>query len=125
MTRTRARIPLLLVAIALLAVAVMVVPHIGTIPLTGHAKTAHQSQVWNATTVQAHMVSCSPKLVFLCPSREEILVLCPTHPGSTIWTGLVIGIGGTEPVIVTGYAARKSFWMKAVKDDGCIPTVMP
>lgn len=77
----------------------------GAISLTNHAKKAHTGQAWTAERIQTFFSEnrCKPN-INLCEDIE--IHWCELRPGYSI--GLIIGRQVQK--IITGFAARTSFW---------------
>lgn len=95
----------------LLIAAVLAAVAVGALPLTDHATTSHADEPVNASSLAA-LVSigmCRDMKVYDCPEEATIKILCKV--GKNVVGGLVIGIraDGTQQII-TGYAARSSYW---------------
>ena len=110
-----------LLAIILLALAIVLWPVISdvlgdveTIPMTQHAREGHLNEGINATAMVEMIASghCREMEVYECPADATTKVLCKVS-GNT-WGGLIIGLldDGTSEII-TGYAARYSYWRKS------------
>jgi hypothetical protein len=109
------------VVLLLLLAAVAVGVLLGA-PLTLHAQNSHIAQ-WNATTIKQAMEQgiCKPILKFVCPPVQQIKVVCQLFPGIDLWGGLIIGTAEpSNPVIMTGYAARWSYWQNTFVRDSCV-----
>ena len=116
-----------LIAVILLALAVVLWPVISdvlgdveTIPMTQHAEQSHRNEAVNATALVEMSASgnCWEMEIYDCPADATTKVLCKV--GGNTWGGLIIGLldDGTSEII-TGYAARYSYWRKIVDEDGC------
>jgi hypothetical protein len=99
----------LALAFALVLAAVAALPALHDIPFTRHAQEGHLEQQWNATIIAARLSSrsCKPILAFSC--ERTTIVMCPVDDPNDLWTGLIIGTQTDLPVIVTGYAAPRSY----------------
>lgn len=108
-------------AITVLMVAVAAAPMIGNLPLTKHAQTAHEGQLYSAAKIVARRSarSCQPIESYSC--KQTIVVMCPVGPDpNQLWMGLVIGTANPAgPCVVTGYAAPSWYWHSRVT--GCSP----
>ena len=111
----QAKLILILLVIIALAVAV------GTLPLTEHAETKHVDETVNAASLAASVSAgtCRDMKVYVCPEESTIKILCKV--GKDTVGGLVIGtnLDGSHQII-TGYAARRSYWENNV--NGCNET---
>jgi hypothetical protein len=96
---------------------------LGELPWTRHARDAHKDQAWSTAGVidAISRENCSPIYMYSCPVQWEIRYVCPAERGSDLWLGLIVGYKTLtgDPIIITGYAARLSFWLKSMADDGC------
>lgn len=115
----------ILVALVILAV-LLVVPgmaDLAGLPLTAHARTAHNGQSWTAEAIMAAMTGggCHPVIVYFCP--DEVRYFCPDPGKPGNYLGLIVG--RTEQVVITGWTARMSYWMSAAVRDGCVPAALP
>ncbi len=77
------------------------------IPLTRHALDGHAHQTWNAASIMDFMKSggCIPK-EYSCAAQDFTVRYCEIKPGLSI--GLIIG--NTIRQVVTGFAARTTYW---------------
>jgi hypothetical protein len=110
---------LVLAVIALVAVGVLL-----NSPLTVHAANSHIGQ-YNSNTISELMKQgiCKPVLIYNCPRVNQIKILCQVKPGVDLWAGLILGTRDVEhTVIVTGFAARFSYWEESIFQDGCFIT---
>jgi hypothetical protein len=95
-------------------------------PLTRHAADSHLAQ-WNATSISQVMRAgtCKPIQVWVCAPAKQIKALCQMKPGVDLWLGLVVGTADPANLaVITGYAARWSYWAGTLTRDGCLPTVV-
>ena len=115
-----------LVILFLMSALVLALPglaDLADLPLTAHAKTAHQGQAWTAEAIMAAMTSggCHPIVIYFCV--DEVRYFCPDpgRPGN--YLGLIVG--RTHQQVITGWTARQSYWLAAAVRDGCVPTALP
>jgi hypothetical protein len=91
-------------------------------PLTLHAANGLAAQ-YNAVSISEAMKAgtCKPILTYICPVVKQIKIVCQLVPGIDLWAGLIIGTAIPEqPVVVTGFAARWSYWQRSFMQDGCV-----
>jgi hypothetical protein len=92
------------------------------LPLSKHAETAHGGQL-GAVEIRdlINQKKCSPVEAYHCPvpSNDHAKVICQLQ--DDIWAGLIIGLEGSKQVIMTGYPASRSYWLRAIARDGCTP----
>ena len=106
----RSSLPLLLVA-ALPFVAVLSVRLLqyAEIPLTNHARQAHASETWNATSIANYFDQggCTPT-EYVCKDSDFRVAYCEIDRGKAI--GLVIGLSVEK--IITGFMADTTYWQR-------------
>jgi hypothetical protein len=92
------------------------------LPFSRHAVTSHEGQL-RAKEIRdlIDRGKCSPVEAYYCPvpGSDHAKVICQLK--GNIWGGLIIGLEGGERVIVTGYPASRSYWLRAIARGGCIP----
>ena len=116
----------ILFILLILAALLMLAPRLADLadlPLTAHARNAHNGQAWTAEAIMAAMTGggCHPVIVYFC--ADEVRYFCPDpgRPGN--YLGLIVG--RTQQVVITGWTARMSYWMSAAVRDGCVPAALP
>lgn len=92
------------------------------LPLSRHVETAHEGQL-GAVEIRnlINRGKCSPVEAYHCPipGNDHAKVICQLK--GDIWAGIIIGLEGNQQVIVTGYPASRSYWLRAITRDGCTP----
>ena len=92
------------------------------LPLSSHAETSHEGQL-QAKEIRdlINQGKCSPVEAYYCPipGNNHAKVICQLK--GTIWGGLIVGLEGGDRVIMTGYPASRSYWLRAIARDGCTP----
>ena len=98
---------LIIVALAFFLLSPLLKTALANLPLTNHAKIAHQGETWNATTIQEHMKkrACTPH-EYMCADTDQEIAYCEIKPGLAI--GLIAG--RTVRQIITGFAGPTNFW---------------
>lgn len=102
--------------------------------MTDHALEGHQGQAANASTIVDCLADqlngnsngddkCDQLDLHICrkyrgTKSPHAKVLC--HKGDKI-DGLIIGLRDGTPKVVTGYRARRSYWLNSITRDQCIP----
>lgn len=78
----------------------------GDLPLTEHARSSHQAQAWNASSIQEYFRTsgCTPR-EYLCPG-DVVVRYCEVKDGLSV--GLFIGRKIQQ--VISGFAARTSYW---------------
>jgi len=109
-------IPLSILAVMQWQSAETAMNSLADLPMTGHASQAHNAELWTPFMIQQYMArgGCKP-IVYVC--KDEIRYFCDDPSLQGNWLGLITG--SSRPVVITGYTARASFWLKGVSDDGC------
>jgi hypothetical protein len=109
---------LLLILLALATAGALAYGALRSSPLSLHAKTSHAQEAYNATTIlgRINRSTCQEVKCFDCPKVQHFKILCRIN--SELWGGLIIGY---NRMIITGYAARYSYWDKSIIADGCVP----
>jgi hypothetical protein len=89
-----------------------------SIPLTKHAQNGHVGQYNAVSLIEKFALrrDCRPILVYFCPSKKQVEVMCILKPEKDLMGGVIIGYEGTTEVI-TGFAQKASGWKHA----GCLP----
>jgi hypothetical protein len=104
---------------------------IATSATTTHADLAHQGQAVNAHVMVGVVEECLNSDGD-DPCEEMYVYVCAQHAGESSphakvickngdhGDGLIIGLRNNNPVVVTGYRARWSYWRKSFFRDRCV-----
>lgn len=101
---------------------------LGTLPLSNHAAGAHVGE-YSASTILPRIGdrSCKPIIVHACERQKLVKYICQLKPGEDLWGGVIVGFGDPshpQGIIITGFAARLSYWEASAARDGCTSAVL-
>jgi hypothetical protein len=100
-------LPLLLLALLLLAAIGIGLLQYAELPFTKHALEAHAGEKWNATSIAEYFDQggCTPT-EYACPDLDFRVAYCEIDGGKSI--GLTIGLKVQQ--IITGFMANTEYW---------------
>lgn len=87
-----------------------------------HAANGHVGQ-YNAPAIWQlyENRTCKPMLYYACPSTNKSLLICGIDQQRDLYGGIWIGMQDGTPRIITGYAARWSYWSRKIQTECNLP----